>query len=237
MQPGRMCGRAGNETWLQSSMDDAGLSRAAATAVADAVEQDEGAMTAAKRRIVEMAVLAFAEQGYAATSTRDIAMRADVSEAAIFRHFANKKDLLIRIVRPLAGRLVVPTGLDELAAAIASEPTLEGIIRKTLTTRLAFARRFAPLVRIMVQEVPFHPELRAELAPHIGKVREQVNMLLAAQVAAGQIRPIETDRLLRMVASLFMGYLLTSSLPLGRQWDDEAEIAAMAGLLARGLAE
>ncbi len=216
-------------------MADAGLSPMAATAVADAVESEEGPMTPNKRRIVEAAVLAFAEQGYAATSTRDIAVRAGVSEAGIFRHFPSKKDLLVRIVRPLAGRIVVPTGLDELAAAIATKPDLEGIIRQTMTTRLAFARQFAPLVRIMVQEVPFHSELQAELGPHIARVRQMVDMLLTAKIADGQMRAIEADRLLRIVASMFMGYLLVSSLPLGRSWDDAAEIETMAGLLARGL--
>jgi AcrR family transcriptional regulator len=217
-------------------MADAGPSLTPATAVADVMEQEEGAMTPAKRRIVEMAVLAFAEQGYAATSTRDIAARAGVSEAAIFRHFASKKDLLVRMVRPLAGRLIVPTGIEELGAAIATETSFEGIIRKLLTTRLAFARRYAPLVRIMVQEVPFHPELRDVMAPHVATMRVQVDMLLSARIANGQVRAIEVDRLLRIVASLFMGYVVASSLPVGRSWDDEAEIATMAGLLARGLA-
>lgn len=217
-------------------MADAGLSPTAATAVADAVESEEGPMTPNKRRIVEAAVLAFAEQGYAATTTRDIALRAEVSEAAIFRHFPSKKDLLVRIVKPLAGRLVVPTGIEELAAAIADEPSLDGIIRKVMTSRLAFARQFAPLVRILLQEVPFHPELQAELAQHIARVRQMVDMMLAPRIADGQVRAIQSDRLLRIVASMFMGYLLISSLPLGRSWDDAAEIETMAGLLARGLA-
>jgi AcrR family transcriptional regulator len=217
-------------------MADAGLSPTAATAVADAVESEEGPMTPNKRRIVEAAVLAFAEQGYAATTTRDIALRAEVSEAAIFRHFPSKKDLLVRIVKPLAGRLVVPTGIEELAAAIAAEPSLEGIIRKVMTSRLAFARQFAPLVRILLQEVPFHPELQAELVQHIARVRQMVDTMLAPRIAEGQVRAIQSDRLLRIVASMFMGYLLISSLPLGRSWDDAAEIETMAGLLARGLA-
>ena len=216
-------------------MAEAGPSVTSATAVADVMEQEEGAMTPAKRRIVEMAVLAFAEQGYAATSTRDIATRAGVSEAAIFRHFSSKKDLLVRIVRPLAGRLIVPTGLDELAEAMQSEASLEGILRRLLTTRLAFARRFAPLVRIMVQEVPFHPELREVMAPHVAKVRAQLSLLLAAQVQASQARAIDVDSLLRIGASIFMGYVLASSLPLNRTWDDEAEIAIMAGMMAKGL--
>jgi hypothetical protein len=32
-----------------------------------------------------------------------------------------------------------------------------------------------------------------------------------------------------------MGYVLASSLPLNRTWDDEAEIAIMAGMMAKGL--
>ena len=217
-------------------MAEASLSHTAATAVADAVEGEEGPMTPNKRRIVEMAVLAFAEQGYAAATTRDIAERAGVSEAAIFRHFANKKDLLVRIVKPLAARVIVPTGLDELEAAIAAETSLEGIVRQMMTTRLAFARQFAPLIKIIVQEVPFHPELRAELGKHIGVVRQRIDMIVLPRIADGRVRDIEVERLMRWLASMFLGYLLISGLPLGRKWDDAAEIEAMAGFVARSLA-
>ena len=45
-----------------------------------------------EHRLIEAAVRLFSRQGYSATSTREVAMVADVNEASLFRHFS-KEDL------------------------------------------------------------------------------------------------------------------------------------------------
>jgi AcrR family transcriptional regulator len=45
-----------------------------------------------EHRLVEAAVQLFARQGYSGTSTRELALVADVNEASLFRHFS-KEDL------------------------------------------------------------------------------------------------------------------------------------------------
>src|SRR6202050_4184504 len=66
-------------------------------------------------RIVEAAVQLFSRQGFAASSTHEIARLAGVSEVTVFRHFPRKKDLFwaatesrlrrLRISKELLGRL------------------------------------------------------------------------------------------------------------------------------------
>ncbi len=46
-----------------------------------------------RQQILEIATEMFAEKGFAATTTREIAARAQVNEALIFRHFPSKDDL------------------------------------------------------------------------------------------------------------------------------------------------
>lgn len=54
------------------------------------------ASTPARRaQIVRSALASFAEHGYERASLRDIAARAEVTHAALLRHFANKDELLI----------------------------------------------------------------------------------------------------------------------------------------------
>ncbi|MGW6397735.1 TetR/AcrR family transcriptional regulator [Streptomyces sp. NPDC055134] len=53
----------------------------------------------AARRLLIAAVQAFAERGYHATTTRDIASRAGMSPAALYIHYRTKEDLLLRISR------------------------------------------------------------------------------------------------------------------------------------------
>ncbi|SKB67272.1 transcriptional regulator, TetR family [Sphingobacterium nematocida] len=52
-----------------------------------------------KEKILQTALTLFAENGYAATSTKEIAAIAGVSEALIFKHFGNKDSLLAHLIK------------------------------------------------------------------------------------------------------------------------------------------
>ncbi|MEW2546406.1 TetR/AcrR family transcriptional regulator [Streptomyces sp. NPDC047002] len=58
-----------------------------------------GVAPEAARRLLVAAVDAFAERGYHATTTRDIAGRAGMSPAALYIHYKTKEELLHRISR------------------------------------------------------------------------------------------------------------------------------------------
>src|SRR3954469_24703754 len=73
----------------------------------------------AARRLVIAAVEAFAERGYHATTTRDIAGRAGMSPAALYIHYKTKEELLYQISRVGHLRSV---GLLEEAAHGAGAP-------------------------------------------------------------------------------------------------------------------
>lgn len=52
-----------------------------------------------KEKIMQTALQLFASKGYLDTSTKEIAAKAGVSEALIFKHFGNKDALLAHIVK------------------------------------------------------------------------------------------------------------------------------------------
>lgn len=80
----------------------------------------------AARRLLVAAVDAFAERGYHATTTRDIAGRAGMSPAALYIHYKTKEELLHRISR---------IGHDRALTLLESAADGEG----TATERLAGA--------------------------------------------------------------------------------------------------
>jgi AcrR family transcriptional regulator len=51
------------------------------------------------QRLMDAAIDAFADKGFHATSTRDIAARANMSPAGVYVHFASKQDLLFHLCR------------------------------------------------------------------------------------------------------------------------------------------
>lgn len=83
----------------------------------------------AARRLVIAAVDAFAERGYHATTTRDIAGRAGMSPAALYIHYRTKEELLYRISQVghtlslglmRAARDLDDSPAERLAAAVSS---------------------------------------------------------------------------------------------------------------------
>lgn len=209
---------------------------AAARAIADAVERAEGRLPPKKRAVIETAVICFAEQGYAGTATRTIAQRAGVAEATIFRHFATKRDLLKRLVAPLAGGLLLPAIEGEAAGLIGSGRPLDEVLKAIMLSRLDFADRYAPLVRILLQEATVNPDVREvftqEIVAAILRIAERA---LAPRIAAGEIRAIPIERLLRWLFSLLIGYYVTRSMLAPGDWDDRAEVSAMVEAIAHGV--
>ena len=66
--------------------------------------------TQKQKQILEAAIHVFAEKGYSGASTHEIAERAGVAEATIFKHYRTKKGLLLRLVVPAIAKVAeVPT--------------------------------------------------------------------------------------------------------------------------------
>jgi AcrR family transcriptional regulator len=73
-----------------------------------------GAEAAVRARILEAAFAAFMKNGYATTSTLEIATRARVSKRELYALVGNKQEMLIACIRERAKRLEAPADLPVL---------------------------------------------------------------------------------------------------------------------------
>jgi AcrR family transcriptional regulator len=64
-----------------------------------AIKQDDLAYNARRREIIDCAALLFRNNGYAATTFKDIAEKLSTDRATIYYYFASKRDLLLDVVR------------------------------------------------------------------------------------------------------------------------------------------
>jgi TetR/AcrR family transcriptional regulator, cholesterol catabolism regulator len=85
------------------------------TTVAKGARTREGAGT--RQAIYEAALDAFAENGYAGASLRDIARRVGIEVASLYNHIDSKEELLYRIIENTSNEM-----RDELRAAIEAAP-------------------------------------------------------------------------------------------------------------------
>ncbi|KFN02003.1 TetR/AcrR family transcriptional regulator [Bacillus clarus] len=179
-------------------------------------------------RILEAAVDMFGEKGYASTSTSEIAKRAGVAEGTIFRYYKTKKDLLLAVVMPTLTKFAAPFFVQAFAKEIFKNDyeSYEEFLRVAIRNRFEFAKKHFPMLKILIQEVPFQPELKSEIQQLVEKeLFSHFKKLIVKFQEKGQIIEIPTPSVLRFTLSAILGLLLTRFLLLPEEkWDDEVEI-------------
>src|SRR5688500_8388062 len=90
--------------------------------VAEAPTRRERQRAERRQRLVEAALASFAQLGYAQTSVRDIAERADLGHGTFYLYFKSKDDLLLWLigesVAALPGQLVAPQPEDDVLPSL-----------------------------------------------------------------------------------------------------------------------
>jgi AcrR family transcriptional regulator len=126
---------------------------------------------------MDAAVDAFADKGFHATSTRDIAARARMSPAGVYVHFASKQDLLFELCR--RGHLMA---LEVVTTARRSADTPPAQLVAIVT---AFARWHAEQFRTArIVQYEF-PQLSAEHREEVITLRKQIDAVVRDVLAAG----------------------------------------------------
>jgi AcrR family transcriptional regulator len=203
-----------------------------------AISDDEDKMTEKQIKILKAAVEIFSEKGYAASSTSEIAQKAGVAEGTIFRHYKTKKELLLSIVAPVMTRFVAPLLIRDFTKVIeAPYPSFEQFLRAILWNRYEFAKRHLPVLKIMLQEIPFHPELRQQFVEHVGK--KVIDRFIAAIEhfqAQGLIVDAPPASVIRFNISAGAGLLIARFILLpDLDWDDQAEVERTIDFIVNGI--
>src|SRR5882757_6798836 len=136
----------------------------------------------AARRLVLAAVGAFAERGYHATTTRDIAGRAGMSPAALYIHYKTKEELLHRISR---------IGHDRAIDILRTAAERDGSAAERLADAVrSFVRWHAAqhtTARVVQYELDaLGPEARAEIVALRRQTDAAVRGIIQDGVAAGE---------------------------------------------------
>jgi len=102
----------------------------------------------ARERLVVAAVDLFTEQGYDATTVTQIAERAGVTKSTFFRHFPDKRELLVAGQETLS-RLLAEGIADAPADASPLEAVAAGLVRAA-SMMVPETREFAPRLKAAV---------------------------------------------------------------------------------------
>ncbi|MBM7564332.1 TetR/AcrR family transcriptional regulator [Paenibacillus sacheonensis] len=197
-------------------------------------------MTEKQSRIVQAAIEVFAEKGYAASSTNEIAQRAGVAEGTIFRHYKTKKELLLGIVAPAMTKLITPFVLRGFNNVLDSEyDSYDQVLRAMIENRIEFLRKNRNVLKILMQEIPFHPEMQERFQREVlGVVLERLKRIVAKFQTNGHMAELPSATVVRLSISAIMGYIAVRTFYGEREdavWDDEREREDTIAFVMRGL--
>ena len=155
-----------------------------------------------RRQIMDGAAHVFAEKGYAATTTKDIALAADTGESTLYNYFESKRDILL--------------GIAAYQAALLDAVFQQAVM---LETRQQMVELFVTVMDILLEQQHYIRAIIGEawvnddiLNNHLVRRLNQISAFLEsfikAKVSSGAFRPIDPKLGARMVIAVFIGAIL-----------------------------
>ncbi|MCC5606923.1 TetR/AcrR family transcriptional regulator [Nostoc sp. CHAB 5834] len=149
-----------------------------------------------RTRILQAAQRLFAAQGFDGTTTRDLAQAAGVAEGTLFRHFANKKAILVEVAT--SGWVEILTDLLTELSEMGSYKAVAQVMRR----RMWNFQKNADLMRVCFMEVQFHPDLRDRIQLEvISKMSDVGEAFFQTAMDKGIYRKMDA----KLVAKVFLG--------------------------------
>lgn len=195
--------------------------------------------TPAQEKLIRAALEVFAEEGFAAATTRAIAARSGVAEKTLFQAFGSKARLFNEAVFPLLVETMGPKVFATLREVIETTAgDLRARLRAITKNRLNLAASEPLLFKFLLQELLLRPAFRAPFLSHWkAHVFPPIRAVIASGIERGELRDLPPGRVLRIVISLVVGYVVTRHVLLPQlEWNDDDEIDGMLDVLFHGLA-
>jgi AcrR family transcriptional regulator len=149
-----------------------------------------------RTKILQAALKLFAKRGYEATTTKDLAKSAGVAEGTLFRHFSNKKAILIEVAT--AGWVDILTDLLTELSEMGNYQAVSQVMRR----RMLNMRKNADLMRVCFVEAQYHPELRESIQGEvISKMTDVAEAFFETAMEKGIYRQMNP----KIVAKVFLG--------------------------------
>ncbi|MBW4569303.1 MAG: TetR/AcrR family transcriptional regulator [Tolypothrix carrinoi HA7290-LM1] len=180
-----------------------------------------------RTRILSAALRLFASQGFDGTTTRDLAQAAGVAEGTLFRHFPNKKAILIEVATN--GWVEILTDLLTELSEMGSYKAVAQVMRR----RMWNMHKNVDLMRVCFMEAQFHPDLRDRIQL---EVIDKMSSVAEAFFQTAMDRGIYRQTNAKLVAKVFLGMFAVAGFSNNTLMEPDASPQEMKEM-AEGLAD
>ena len=196
-------------------------------------------MTEKQINILSAAIELFSDKGYDATATSEIAKKAKVAEGTIFRYYKTKKELLFAIPNALSKVSLFEIFLEDFNEILNSEhDNFEDFLRKIIMNRKKFVSETAPILKVILQEVPFHPELRNKILNTVIFPSAKNGLSIIEKFKTkGQIVDIPSPTIINLIITSIFGYLFLHYIALPELPKNEEDLEYLIHYILNGIGQ
>ncbi|WP_017754786.1 TetR/AcrR family transcriptional regulator [Calidifontibacillus oryziterrae] len=195
-------------------------------------------LTEKQMNIVCAAIEMFSEKGFAATSTSEIAKKAGVAEGTIFRHYNTKKDLLLAIPEYVSKLSISKEFISNIGKTLEDpKVTVEDFLRAIIQNRRTLVATNFLIIKVLLQELPFHPDLKAKITQSIfSPARQQIIKVIDYFKGQGQIIDLPSNTIANLIiTSIFGNMFIRYIAQLDFDWDKEKETELLIQYIMNGI--
>jgi AcrR family transcriptional regulator len=194
-------------------------------------------LTDKQRAVLTACLTLFSQKGFDATSTKDIAQLAHVSEGTVYKKYRSKQGLLDALLAPLA-TVVVPRLAKEFMGEVVRNDSADfrAFLDFIVRDRMAFAISNRQLIRIMIGRVLNDSQtLTVVLGQFSDAITETIEPILKRYQQAGQLVDWPATTIMRTIASTVIGTTMPYILLGTADLDIDSATVKVVDFLAKGL--
>jgi|WetSurMetagenome_2_1015567.scaffolds.fasta_scaffold19874_2 AcrR family transcriptional regulator len=181
-------------------------------------------------QIMEMALKVFAAKGFKTASIKDIAEAAGISQGLMYHYFKNKEDLLAATIKQYSF-------LEELKGILNAregQPVVQ-VLRETAIKFLNTLEKRKEMVRILIHDVAFDPELSDAWSMMFHEGVGLLKKYLDGRVSRGELNPHNTEITARFMLSTVVMFHLTRDIFKSSPVTSEEYIKGILDTLMKGI--
>lgn len=181
-----------------------------------------------RTRILGAAREVFSEKGSRGSTTREVADRAGVNEATLFRHFGTKVALIQAMLDHYSAP---PEGFQTFIASLAGP--LDDQMRAMGRVALENIRKKQDLIRVSMAEESSNPDGCTLAWRGPTSAQSALAEYMRTRVESGELRG-EPGRLARLFMSLFFAYVMCPKIWRDEGLGDQAAVDALVDIFLNG---
>ena len=172
-----------------------------------------------REQLCQVAMRLFSEKGFSGTTTKEIANAAGVSEAMVFKHFANKDELYAAILDHKACDHGFDNPFAEIADKIAQKDDF-GVFYGMALNALKHHEDDSDFLRLMLHSaLERHQLAQSFFAGFITHIYEFLGSYISQRQADGAFREVEPRVVVRAFIGMFVHHSLNNIL-----WDSDQKL-------------